>query len=85
MQGVVVTQLCQNYGLIDNSVYFTAGEVLGGVPLHVGDMVNALAVQDGAHAGWRALRVGAMHFVHINYYSFPLVEHVSYQFFFIYL
>ncbi|TSK13400.1 RNA helicase Mov10l1 [Bagarius yarrelli] len=36
MQGGVVTQLCQNYGLIDHSVYFTAGEVLGGMPLHVG-------------------------------------------------
>ncbi|KAF4081456.1 hypothetical protein AMELA_G00161620 [Ameiurus melas] len=57
MRGGVVTQLCQNYGLIDHSVYFTAGEVLGGVPLHVGDAVNALTVRDGAHGGWRALRV----------------------------
>lgn len=65
MRGGVVTQLCQNYGLIDNSVYFTAGEVLGGVPLNVGDVVNALAVRDGAHGGWRALRVGATNFVHL--------------------
>ncbi|XP_060764793.1 RNA helicase Mov10l1 [Neoarius graeffei] len=57
MQGSVVTQLCQDYGLIDHSVYFTAGEVLGGVPLHVGDVVNTVAVRDGAHGGWKALRV----------------------------
>ncbi|XP_053341140.1 RNA helicase Mov10l1 isoform X2 [Clarias gariepinus] len=57
MQGGVVTQLCQDYGLIDHSVYFTAAVVLGGVPLRVGDAVNALAVRDGAHGGWRALRV----------------------------
>ncbi|XP_062857767.1 RNA helicase Mov10l1 [Trichomycterus rosablanca] len=57
IRGGVVTQLCQDYGLIDHSVYFTAGEVLGGVPLHLGDPVHALAVRDGAHGGWRALRV----------------------------
>uniref|UniRef100_A0A3B4CIA1 RNA helicase n=1 Tax=Pygocentrus nattereri TaxID=42514 RepID=A0A3B4CIA1_PYGNA len=57
VRGGVVTQLCQDYGLIDHSVYFTAGEVLGGVPLCVGDPVHALAVRDGAHEGWRALRV----------------------------
>uniref|UniRef100_A0AAR2LAW3 RNA helicase n=1 Tax=Pygocentrus nattereri TaxID=42514 RepID=A0AAR2LAW3_PYGNA len=57
IRGGVVTQLCQDYGLIDHSVYFTAGEVLGGVPLCVGDPVHALAVRDGAHEGWRALRV----------------------------
>lgn len=65
MRGSAVTLLCQNYGLIDNSVYFTAGEVLGGVPLHVGDRVNALAVRDGAHGGWRALRVGVNGVVHL--------------------
>ncbi|XP_058263651.1 RNA helicase Mov10l1 [Hemibagrus wyckioides] len=57
MRDGVVTQFCENYGLIDHSVYFTTGEVLGGVPLHVGDAVNVLAVRDGAHGGWRALRV----------------------------
>lgn len=65
MRGSEVTQLCQNYGLIDNSVYFTAEEVLGGVPLYVGDRVNALAVRDGAHGGWRALRVGVSGVVHL--------------------
>ncbi|KAA0718491.1 RNA helicase [Triplophysa tibetana] len=53
----VVTQLCVDYGLIDHSVYFTSGVVLGGVVLCVGDTVQAIAVREGAHGGWRALRV----------------------------
>uniref|UniRef100_A0A8C8G5Y0 RNA helicase n=1 Tax=Oncorhynchus tshawytscha TaxID=74940 RepID=A0A8C8G5Y0_ONCTS len=53
----VVTLLCQDYGMIDDDVYFTTGEVLGGVPLRVGDAVNGLAVRDGAQGGWKALRV----------------------------
>lgn len=82
MRGGIVTQLCQNYGLIDNSVYFTAGEVLGGVPLRVGDPVSALAVQDGAHGGWRALRVGFMRFTPFSlicfFFSLLLyMEHVA--------
>ncbi|XP_016355564.1 RNA helicase Mov10l1 [Sinocyclocheilus anshuiensis] len=53
----VVTHLCADYGLIDHSVYFTSGVVLGGVVLCVGDSVQALAVREGAHGQWRALRV----------------------------
>ncbi|XP_065129006.1 RNA helicase Mov10l1 [Paramisgurnus dabryanus] len=53
----VVTHLCVDYGLIDHAVYFTSGVVLGGVVLCVGDPVQALAVREGAHGGWRALRV----------------------------
>ncbi|XP_016113209.1 RNA helicase Mov10l1 [Sinocyclocheilus grahami] len=53
----VVTHLCAEYGLIDHSVYFTSGVVLGGVVLCVGDSVQALAVREGAHGQWRALRV----------------------------
>lgn len=83
-----MTELCQNYGLIDHCVYFTSGEVLGGVSLHVGDEVNALAVKDGAHGGWRALRVGAMYFtillkcLFLNQNKKPRqndTEHVVYQ------
>uniref|UniRef100_A0A8C7IKX5 RNA helicase n=1 Tax=Oncorhynchus kisutch TaxID=8019 RepID=A0A8C7IKX5_ONCKI len=54
----VVTLLCQDYGMIDDDVYFTTGEVLGGVPLRVGDAVNGLAVRDSAQGGWKALREG---------------------------
>lgn len=53
----VVTQLCLDYGMIDDAVYFTNGEVLGGVPLKKGDLVNCIAVRDGAQRGWKALRV----------------------------
>ncbi|XP_061085697.1 RNA helicase Mov10l1 isoform X2 [Conger conger] len=55
--GGVVTRLCQDYGLIDDAVYFTAQEVMGGVPLRVGDGVTSIAVRGGPHGGWRALRV----------------------------
>ncbi|TNN76027.1 RNA helicase Mov10l1 [Liparis tanakae] len=57
LRGSVVTQLCLDYGMIDGAVYFTGGEVLGGMPLKEGDLVNCIAVQDGAQGGWKALRV----------------------------
>uniref|UniRef100_A0A8C4HGL1 RNA helicase n=1 Tax=Dicentrarchus labrax TaxID=13489 RepID=A0A8C4HGL1_DICLA len=43
--------------MIDDAVYFTSGEVLGGVPLKEGDLVNCIAVRDGAQGGWKAVRV----------------------------
>uniref|UniRef100_A0A8C4HEP8 RNA helicase n=1 Tax=Dicentrarchus labrax TaxID=13489 RepID=A0A8C4HEP8_DICLA len=57
LRGSVVTQLCLDYGMIDDAVYFTSGEVLGGVPLKEGDLVNCIAVRDGAQGGWKAVRV----------------------------
>uniref|UniRef100_A0A8C3AJT2 RNA helicase n=1 Tax=Cyclopterus lumpus TaxID=8103 RepID=A0A8C3AJT2_CYCLU len=57
LRGSVVTQMCLDYGMIDGAVYFTSGEVLGGMPLKEGDLVNCIAVQDGAQGGWKALRV----------------------------
>ncbi|XP_037110092.1 RNA helicase Mov10l1 isoform X3 [Syngnathus acus] len=53
----VVTQLGLDHGLIDDSIYFTNGVVLGGVPIKVGDAVSCIAVGDGAQGGWKALRV----------------------------
>ena len=53
----VVTQLCLDYGMIDGAVYFTSGQVLGGVLLEEGDLVNCIAVRDGAQGGWKAVRV----------------------------
>ncbi|XP_039987881.1 RNA helicase Mov10l1 [Xiphias gladius] len=53
----VVTQLCLDYGMIDDAVYFTSAEVLGGMLLKEGDLVNCIAVRDGAQGGWKALRV----------------------------
>uniref|UniRef100_A0A669E9H7 Mov10 like RISC complex RNA helicase 1 n=1 Tax=Oreochromis niloticus TaxID=8128 RepID=A0A669E9H7_ORENI len=43
--------------MIDDAIYFTSGEVLGGVPLKEGDLVNCIAVRDGSEGGWKALRV----------------------------
>lgn len=57
LRGSVVTQLCLDHGMIDDAIYFTNGEVLGGVPLKEGDLVNCIAVRDGAQRGWKALRV----------------------------
>ncbi|XP_067308274.1 RNA helicase Mov10l1 isoform X2 [Pseudorasbora parva] len=57
VQTGVVTHLCVDYGLIDHAVYFTSEVVLGGAVLCVGDTVQALAVREGAHGQWRALRV----------------------------
>uniref|UniRef100_W5NEM5 RNA helicase n=1 Tax=Lepisosteus oculatus TaxID=7918 RepID=W5NEM5_LEPOC len=53
----VVTRLCQDYGLIDELVCFTAAEVLGGLSVGAGDQVRAVAVRDRAAGGWRALQV----------------------------
>ncbi|XP_034541306.1 RNA helicase Mov10l1 isoform X2 [Notolabrus celidotus] len=57
LRGSVVSQLCPDYGIIDDAIYFTSGEVLGGVPLKEGDLVNCIAVRDGAQRGWKAVRV----------------------------
>ncbi|XP_037624699.1 RNA helicase Mov10l1 isoform X1 [Sebastes umbrosus] len=57
LRGSVVTQLCLDYGMIDDAIYFTSGEVLGGIPLKEGDLVNCIAARDGAQGGWKALRV----------------------------
>lgn len=59
LRGAVVTQLCLDYGMIDDAVYFTGEQVLGGVLLKAGDLVDCMAVRDHAQGGWRALRVRA--------------------------
>lgn len=57
LRGSVVTQLCLDYGMIDDAIYFTSGEVLGGMPMKEGDLVNCIAVRSGAQGGWKAVRV----------------------------
>ncbi|XP_053282435.1 RNA helicase Mov10l1 [Pleuronectes platessa] len=57
LRGGVVTQLFLDHGMIDGAVYFTSGQVLGGMPLKEGDLVNCIAVRDGAQGGWKAVRV----------------------------
>ncbi|KAK1166718.1 RNA helicase Mov10l1-like [Acipenser oxyrinchus oxyrinchus] len=41
-----VTRFCQDYGLIDDLICFTAEVVLGGAPLSAGHTVSAIAVRD---------------------------------------
>ncbi|KAG8012808.1 RNA helicase Mov10l1 [Nibea albiflora] len=50
LQGSVVTQLYVDHGMIDGAVYFTNEEVLGGIPLKEGDLVNGIAVERSADA-----------------------------------
>uniref|UniRef100_A0A3P9MID8 RNA helicase n=1 Tax=Oryzias latipes TaxID=8090 RepID=A0A3P9MID8_ORYLA len=57
LQGNVVTQLSLDHGMIDDTIYFTSKEVLGGVPLKEGDLVNCIAIRCGAEEGWKAVRV----------------------------
>ncbi|TWW75837.1 RNA helicase Mov10l1 isoform X1 [Takifugu flavidus] len=57
VNGSVVTRLHLGQGMIDDAVRFTSAEVLGGVPLQPGDLVNYTAVRDGPHGGWKAIRV----------------------------
>lgn len=57
VNGSVVTRLHLGQGMIDDAVRFTSAEVLGGLPLQPGDLVNYTAVRDGPHGGWVALRV----------------------------
>uniref|UniRef100_A0A8C4Z8Q9 RNA helicase n=1 Tax=Gadus morhua TaxID=8049 RepID=A0A8C4Z8Q9_GADMO len=57
LRSSVVTQICLDYGMIDDVIYFTGAQVLGGILLRVGDTVDGIAVRDGANGGWKALRV----------------------------
>lgn len=57
VNGSVVTRLHLDHGLIDDAVRFTSAEVLGGVPLQPGDLVNYTAVKEDPQGGWKALRV----------------------------
>lgn len=58
----MVTQLCLDYGMIDDVVYFTREEVLGGVPLKDGDLVKFIAIRRDADSGWKAIRVRSFFF-----------------------
>lgn len=57
LRGAAVTQLCLDYGMIDDAVYFTSEQVLGGVQVSAGDLVDCIAVRDRGQGGWTALRV----------------------------
>lgn len=43
--------------MIDDVIYFTAEEVMGGELLKEGDRVNCTALRDSVQGGWKAVRV----------------------------
>ncbi|XP_059844469.1 RNA helicase Mov10l1 [Hypanus sabinus] len=55
--GGIVTRFCGKSGLVDDSIYFTFDDVLGGAPLQVGQKVNILAQKSTPSGGWKAVKV----------------------------
>ncbi|XP_060698542.1 RNA helicase Mov10l1 [Hemiscyllium ocellatum] len=55
--GATVTRFCGKYGLVDDSIYFTSNDVLGGMPLQVGQKVNVVAQKNETSGGWKAVKV----------------------------
>ncbi|GCB60273.1 hypothetical protein scyTo_0009148 [Scyliorhinus torazame] len=55
--GGIVTRFCGKYGLVDDSIYFTSNDVLGGMPLQVGQKVNIVAQKNETSGGWKAVKV----------------------------
>ncbi|XP_032128887.1 cancer/testis antigen 55-like [Sapajus apella] len=56
VQGVV-TSFCGDYGVIDESIYFSCDVVTGNEPLKVGQRVNAVVEEDKTLYGLRAIKV----------------------------
>ncbi|XP_035144589.1 cancer/testis antigen 55-like isoform X2 [Callithrix jacchus] len=56
VQGVV-TSFCGDYGVIDESIYFSCDVVTGNEPLKVGQRVNAVVEEDTALYGLKAVEV----------------------------
>ncbi|MEE6521998.1 hypothetical protein FKM82_020386 [Ascaphus truei] len=53
----VVTRFCNDYGLINDQVYFTSDCVVGREPLNIGQKVNVSFEEDNTSGGWRAIMV----------------------------
>uniref|UniRef100_A0A665X863 RNA helicase n=1 Tax=Echeneis naucrates TaxID=173247 RepID=A0A665X863_ECHNA len=75
----VVTQLSQDHGLIDGAVYFNSAEVLGGIRLKQGDLVNCMAVRDGTESGLEK-GTGAPKFTITSLMAFSACCHILYIF-----
>ncbi|XP_011930411.1 PREDICTED: cancer/testis antigen 55-like [Cercocebus atys] len=56
VQGVV-TSFCDDYGMIDESIYFSSDVVTGDVPLKIGQKVNVVVEDDKPLYGLRAIKV----------------------------
>lgn len=81
LQGNVVTQLSLDHGMIDNTIYFTCNEVLGGVPIKKGDLVNCIAIRCGAEEGWKAIRVRTLFFVLLDVYEYIYISTATFVYF----
>ncbi|KAM4748890.1 RNA helicase Mov10l1 [Rhinophrynus dorsalis] len=53
----VVTRFCNDYGMINDQVYFTNDVVIGREPLSIGQKVTVTFEEDKTSGGWRALMV----------------------------
>ncbi|XP_053575160.1 RNA helicase Mov10l1 [Bombina bombina] len=56
----VVTRFCNEYGLINDNIYFTNDDVVGGEPLSIGQKVNVVFKEDRTSGGLRALMVNCI-------------------------
>lgn len=52
-----MTRFCQDYGMVNDSVYFTSDTVMSREPLHVGQRVIAVLEEDTTSNGLKAVRV----------------------------
>ncbi|XP_044619747.2 cancer/testis antigen 55 isoform X1 [Equus asinus] len=60
VQGVV-TKFCNDYGLIDELIYFSSDVVTSSVPLKVGQKVTAVVEEDETSHGLKAIKVDAFY------------------------
>ncbi|XP_075713319.1 RNA helicase Mov10l1 isoform X2 [Rhinoderma darwinii] len=53
----VITRFCNDYGMINDQIYFTQDVVIGREPLSIGQKVNVSYEEDKTSGGWKAIKV----------------------------
>ncbi|XP_077120996.1 RNA helicase Mov10l1 isoform X2 [Ranitomeya variabilis] len=53
----VVTRFCNDYGMINDQIYFTTDVIIGREPLNVGQKVTVSYQEDKTSGGWKAIKV----------------------------
>ncbi|XP_068132448.1 RNA helicase Mov10l1 [Hyperolius riggenbachi] len=53
----VVTRFCNDYGMINDQIYFTNDDVISLEPLSIGQKVNVAYKEDKTSGGWKAIKV----------------------------
>ncbi|XP_075064987.1 RNA helicase Mov10l1 isoform X2 [Mixophyes fleayi] len=56
----VVTRFCNDYGMINDQIYFTNDVVIGREPLSIGQKVSVAYKEDKTSGGWKAIKVQCM-------------------------